>query len=94
LKVEVHYSEAAERDLRRVALGIAAYDPPAALRFVAGIREHCLPLATVPFMRRQRADIHPDIRSFPHGPRQDHGGIEILHIRHGRRQAPTAADLT
>jgi plasmid stabilization system protein ParE len=51
-------------------------------------------------MGRQRADIDPDIRSFPHGPyvvfyrrRPDHGGIEILHIRHGRRRPPTAADL-
>jgi toxin ParE1/3/4 len=80
---------------------IAADDPSAALRFVAGIREHCLLLATVPFMGRQRVDIHPDIRSFPHGPYvvfyrrpPDHGAIEILHIRHGRRRTPTASDLT
>jgi len=98
---KVHYSDAAGRDLRRIATRIAADDPQAALRFVAAIREHCLLLARVPFMGRQRADIHPDIRSFPHGPyvvfyrrSPDHGGIEILHIRHGRRRTPTAAELS
>lgn len=98
---KVYYSDVAERDLRRIALRIAADDPQAALRFVAGIREHCLLLARVPFMGRQRADIHPGIRSFPHGPYvvfyrvgPDHGEIEILRIRHGRRRTPTAADLT
>jgi plasmid stabilization system protein ParE len=65
---KILYSDAAERDLRRIAIRIAADDPQAALRFVAAIREHCLLLARVPFMGRQRADIHPDIRSFPHGP--------------------------
>jgi toxin ParE1/3/4 len=98
---KIHYSDAAERDLRRIALRMAGDDPPAALRFVAAIREHCLLLARVPFMGRQRPDIHPDIRSFPHGPsvvfyrrQSDPDGIEILHIRHGRRYPPTAADLT
>jgi plasmid stabilization system protein ParE len=54
---KVHYSDAAERDLRWIAVRIAADDPQAALRFVAAIREHCLLLAKVPFMGRQRADI-------------------------------------
>jgi toxin ParE1/3/4 len=95
------YSAAAERDLTRIAMRIAADNRQAALRFVAGIREHCLLLRTVRFMGRQRSDIHPDIRSFPHGAyvvyywrRPDLDQIEILRVWHGRRQAPMLADLT
>ena len=62
------YSDAAERDLMQIATNIAVDNPGAALRFVAGIREHCLLLETVPFMGRGRSDLHSDIRSFPHRP--------------------------
>lgn len=94
------YSAAAERDLTWIAMKIAADNRQAALRFVAEVREHCLLLVTVQFMGRRRLDIHPDIRSFPHGAymvfyrrRPERDQIEILRVWHARRQAPTLADL-
>jgi toxin ParE1/3/4 len=98
--IRLAYSAAAERDLMEIAENIAIDNPDAALRFVGGIREHCLLLETLPFMGRRRSDIHPDLRSFPHRSYTiyyrggaDHDQIEILRIWHSRRKTPTISDL-
>jgi toxin ParE1/3/4 len=94
------YSGAAERDLTEIAANIAIDNYVAALKFVDSIREHCLLLETLPFMGRPRADIHPDIRSFPHRSYTvyyravtDRDEVEILRIWHSRRKLPTMLDL-
>jgi toxin ParE1/3/4 len=94
------YTAAAERDLTEISLNIAADDPRAASRFVERIRERCEHLERFPIIGRQRAEIHPGIRSMPlgsyviffqHNDQSDQ--VRILRIWHSRRKAPTPADL-
>jgi toxin ParE1/3/4 len=94
------YTDAAEGDLTEIALWIAADNPPAALRFVARVRQHCAHLERFPYMGRPRRDIRADIRCFAHGSyviyyqrKEDIDEVDILRIWHGRRQTPTIADL-
>lgn len=98
--IRLTYSDAAERDLTRIALNIAVDNRDAALRFVSGVRDHCLLLETVPFMGRSRPDIHKDVRSFPHGSYtvyyrriSNADQIEVLRIWHSRQRMPTVSDL-
>jgi toxin ParE1/3/4 len=98
--IRLIYSGAAERDLMEIATNIAIDNHVAALKFVDSIRDHCLLLETLPFMGRPRADIHPDIRSFPHRSytvyyraATNRDEVEILRIWHSRRKLPTMSDL-
>ena len=94
------YTDAAERDLTRISLRIAADDPRAARRFVERIREHCAHLTRFPGLGRPRPDVHPQVRSLAHGSyviyyRRDERAdeVHVLRIWHGRRLAPAIADL-
>jgi toxin ParE1/3/4 len=97
---ELVVTDQAERDLTRIVLRVAQDNERAAFKLVDEIRAHCGLLPRVPLMGRLHSDIRSDIRSFPHGsyvvyyrpvPARDE--IHILRIWHGRRRAPTMADL-
>jgi toxin ParE1/3/4 len=96
----VVYTAAAERDLTEILLYIAPDNPKAANRLVERIRERCEHLKRFPLIGRQRAEIHPNIRSTPLGSyviffqRNDQSDeIRILRIWHGHRKTPTPGDL-
>ena len=97
---EVVYTDAAERDLTQISLHIAADDPRAAIRFVERVRKKCEYLSRFQRIGRLRPDIHPTIRSMPHGSyiiyfewNDIADEVRILRIWHGSRKTPTAADL-
>ena len=97
---ELVYTDAAEGDLTRIALLIAADNPRAARRLVERIREHCAHLQRFPQMGPRRADIRADIRALSHGTyviyyQHDERAdvVRVLRIWHGRRRTPAMPDL-
>jgi toxin ParE1/3/4 len=97
---EVVYTDAAERDLTQISSYIAADDPRAAVRFVERLRAKCEHLKHFSTIGRRRPDIHPDIRSLPHGSYVvyfewdgSRDEMQILRIWHGSRRTPRLADL-
>jgi toxin ParE1/3/4 len=93
---DVFYLARIERDLEEVGDFIALDNPRAAVEFIEAIRRHCSLFAGTPLLGRARPEIHPAVRSFPHGryvvyyrfdPVRDR--IEILRLWHARRRFPT-----
>jgi toxin ParE1/3/4 len=97
---EVVYTEAAERDLTQISSYIAADNPRAAIGFVDRLRKKCEHLGRFQRIGRQRPEVHPTVRSMPHGAYVIYfewtgvtDKVQILRILHGSRKTPTAADL-
>jgi toxin ParE1/3/4 len=82
----------AEEDLEQIWLHIALENPEAATRFLRRIEEKLARLAQFPFMGRARAELVPDLRSFPvhnyvilYLPLAEGvEGIEVVRVVHGR----------
>ena len=80
----------AELDLVEIGVHIAEDDPVAADRWLDLIDQKCWLLATMPEMGRDRADLAPNLRSFPVGDYivfylPSDGGIIVIRVLHGAR---------
>ncbi len=83
----------AELDLIEIGLRIAAENPEAADRWLQLIDQKCQLLASMPQMGRDRADLAPNLRSFPVGDylifyRPDSDGVVVIRVLHGARNLP------
>lgn len=84
----------AEEDLLEIAFYIAEDNPEAATSFPERIERICALIASSPLIGRRRAELGPEVRSFPvdrylifyHPVR---GGIEVLRVLHGARDIPS-----
>lgn len=83
----------AEEDLLDIAFYIAQDNPEAALRFLERIERICALIAASPEIGRRRAELGPEVRSFPvdryvvfYVPTQS--GIEVARVLHGARDIP------
>ena len=84
----------AEEDLVDIACYIAQDNPEAASDFVEKMERICALLAASPEIGRLRADLAPNLRSFPvdryvvfYVPTKS--GIEVLRVLHGARDIPS-----
>ena len=89
----VIFSPQTDEDLLEIAFYIAQDNPEAALSFLARIERICAVIAASPEIGRRRAELGPDVRSFPldryvifYVPTK--GGIEVLRVLHGARDIP------
>jgi toxin ParE1/3/4 len=83
----------AEVDLIEIGVRIAADDPAAADRWLDLIDQKCKLLSTMPQMGRDRANLAPNLRSFPVGDyiifyRPAVEGIVVIRVLHGARDIP------
>ena len=83
----------ARADLHEIHSHIAKDKPEAARRFVQRLRSKARQLAETPGMGRSRADLRPDLFSFPVGQyilfyREQSGGIVLVRVIHGSRDLP------
>lgn len=87
------YTSLAEADLAALWSYVADHNHPAtADRVLAQVRATAHKLADMPGMGRRRPELHPECRSFPVRPvvlfyRTIPGGVEILRVAHGARDA-------
>ena len=93
------FTASSDADLIQIHDYIAQDNVVAARRIVIGIRERCVTLADTPLLGRARPEYGADSRSitFRGAPyvivyRPINDGVEILRIRHGRRNLPGAGD--
>jgi toxin ParE1/3/4 len=87
------FAPAAEADLEAIYDYIAADNAVAAAKLVARLEELAARLAETPGMGRARAELLPDLRSFPLANyvvfyRPIESGIEIVRVLHGARDVP------
>lgn len=80
----------AEQDLREIGAYIAQDNPRRAAGFIREIHAKALAYAEHPEMGRDRSDLAPGLRSFPHGAyvvyyRRWRRGIQIVRVYHGSR---------
>ncbi len=83
-------SPKAQEDLDEIWLYIARDSPAAATRFIERLCAKCNFIEGSPGIGRQRAELAPDLRSFPTGKylifyRIAKRGIEVARILHGHR---------
>lgn len=88
----VVYRRKALSDLETIATYISQSDLERALSYVTEIETACQLWADCPLAGRDRSDIRPDLRSFPHGnyivfyrPRAD--GLTVVRVLHAKRDA-------
>jgi toxin ParE1/3/4 len=87
---KVRYAPEAKGDLADIWSYIAADNPRAADRLVSNVIEHCEMLARLPGVGRLRADLAPELRSFPVGDYVvfylvNKGGIFVVRVLSGYR---------
>ena len=93
------FAPAAEADLEAIYDYIATENLVAASKLVARLEELATRLTETPGMGRARAELLPDLRSFPFGNyvlfyRPTEGGIEIVRVLHGARDVPVVFSVT
>lgn len=93
------FAPAAEADLEAIHDYIATDNLAAATMLVARLEDLATRLAETPGMGRARAELLPDLRSFPFGNyvlfyRPAESGIEIVRVLHGARDVPVIFGLT
>lgn len=93
------FSPAAEADLEAIYDYIAADNLAAATKLVARLEALATRLAETSGMGRARADLLPDLRSFPLGSyvlfyRSTENGIEIARVLHGARDVTIIFGVT
>ena len=84
----------AEKDLIEIGVHIAVDDSAAADRWLDLIDQKCQLLSTMPQMGRDRADLAPNLRSFPVGDyiifyRPAVDGIIVNRVLRGARDIPS-----
>ncbi|HEY3853971.1 MAG TPA: type II toxin-antitoxin system RelE/ParE family toxin [Verrucomicrobiae bacterium] len=84
----------AELDLIEIGVHIAIDNASAADKWFDLIDQKCRLLATMPLMGRERADLAPNLRSFPVGEyiifyRPTPDGIIVIRVLHGARDLGT-----
>lgn len=87
-------SPTAERDLVAAWVYVGEHDLRAADRVVRQLRATMRLLVLNPRMGRQRDDLRPGLRSFPHGRylifyRESAAGIEVVRVVRGERDVDT-----
>ena len=86
----LRYAPEAKSDLAEIWSYIATDNPRAADRVVANLMKHCEMLARLPLMGRRRAELAPQLRSFPVGDylifyRVKRDGVFVVRVLSGYR---------
>ena len=84
----------AEEDLLEIAFYIAQDNPEGASGFVEKMERICALLAASPEIGRRRAELAPNMRSFPVDRYvvfyvRTKSGIEVMRVLHGSRDIPS-----
>jgi toxin ParE1/3/4 len=95
MAAKVHFGLQGRHDLKQIGQYIAKDNPLRADTFLAEIHAKCLAYAENSEMGRERADLSPKLRSFPHGNyvvfyRRFRRSIQIIRVIHAHRDIKPA----